>query len=179
MKLKIKVKRLNKEIKLPVIISKGEWIDLRAAETIHFNAPQAGVLKRHKVNGVEEAHRDVTFDSCLVPLGVAMQLPKGFEALILPRSSTYNKYGVILGNMEGVVDNPYCGEKDEWKFNAIAFRDTTISKGHRIAQFRIQLSQKASIWQKIKWLLSSGVKIVEVDNLGNPDRGGIGSTGEE
>lgn len=179
MKLKIKIKRLNKEIELPETIKKGDWIDLRASESIVFNAPQAGVLKRHKVKGVEEAHRDVTFDSCLIPLGIAVQLPKGFEALILPRSSTYNKYGIILGNMQGVIDNTYCGENDEWKFNAIAFRDTVISKRHRIAQFRIQLSQKASIWQKIKWLLSSGVKIIEVDNLGNPDRGGLGSTGIE
>ena len=66
---------------------------------------------------------------------------------------------------------------DEWKFNALAFRNTTINEGTRIAQFRIQLSQKATVWQKIKWLLSSGIKIVEVDHLNDENRGGIGSTG--
>lgn len=177
MKLKIKVKRINKNIPLPEVIDKGDWIDLRAAETVTLNAPQANILKRHKVKGVEERHRDVEFDSRLIRLGVAMQLPKGFEAVVLSRSSTYKNFGVILGNSEGVIDQPYCGDNDEWRFNAIAFRDITINEGDRICQFRIQLSQKATMWQKIKWLLSSGVKIVEVDKLGNPDREGIGITG--
>lgn len=177
MKLKIKVKRINKNIALPEVTEKGDWIDLRASETVTLNAPQANVLKRHKVNGTEERHRDVEFDSKLIRLGVAMQLPKGFEAVALSRSSTYKNFGVILGNSEGVIDQPYCGDNDEWKYNAIAFRDTTINEGDRICQFRIQLSQKATMWQKIKWLLSSGVKIVEVDKLDNPDRSGIGSTG--
>lgn len=177
MKLKIKVKRINKNIPLPEVIDKGDWIDLRAAETVTLNAPQANILKRHKVKGVEERHRDVEFDSRLIRLGVAVQLPKGFEAVALSRSSTYKNFGVILGNSEGVIDQPYCGDNDEWRFNAIAFRDTTINEGDRICQFRIQLSQKATMWQKIKWLLSSGVEIVEVDELGNPDREGIGITG--
>lgn len=177
MKLKIKVKRINKNIPLPEVIGKGDWIDLRAAETVILNAPQANILKRHKVKGVEERHRDVEFDSKLIRLGVAMQLPKGFEAVALSRSSTYKNFGVILGNSEGVIDQPYCGDNDEWRFNAIAFRDTIINEGDRICQFRIQLSQKATMWQKIKWLLSSGVEIVEVDELGNPDRKGIGITG--
>ena len=177
MKLKIKVKRINKNIPLPEVIDKGDWIDLRAAETVTLNAPQANILKRHKVKGVEERHRDVEFYSRLIRLGVAMQLPKGFEAVVLSRSSTYKNFGVILGNSEGIIDQPYCGDNDEWRFNAIAFRDTTINEGDRICQFRIQLSQKATMWQKIKWLLSSGVEIIEVDELGNPDRKGIGITG--
>ena len=177
MKLKIKVKRINKNIALPEVTEKGDWIDLRASETVTLNAPQANVLKRHKVNGAEERHRDVEFDSKLIRLGVAMQLPKGFEAVALSRSSTYKNFGVILGNSEGVIDQPYCGDNDEWRYNAIAFRDTTINEGDRICQFRIQLSQKATMWQKIKWLLSSGVEIVEVDELDNPDRRGIGITG--
>ena len=177
MKIKIKVKRINKNIPLPEVIDKGDWVDLRAAETVTLNAPQANILKRHKVKGVEERHRDVEFDSRLIRLGVAMQLPKGFEAVALSRSSTYKNFGVILGNSEGVIDQPYCGDNDEWRFNAIAFRDTTINEGDRICQFRIQLSQKATMWQKIKWLLSSGVEIIEVDELGNPDRKGIGITG--
>lgn len=177
MKLKIKVKRINKNISLPEIIDKGDWIDLRAAETVHLNAPQAGTLKKHRVNGEEISHRDVEFDSKLIRLGVAMQLPKGFEAVALSRSSTYKNFAVILGNGEGVIDQSYCGNNDEWRFNAIAFGDTTINEGDRICQFKIQLSQKATMWQKIKWLLSSGIEIVEIDNLDNSDRDGIGSTG--
>lgn len=177
MKLKIKVKRINKNVLLPEIIEKGEWIDLRSSITISLEAPQAGTLKRHKLEGTEVAHRDVTFDSSLLPLGVAIQLPKGFEAVILPRSGTFKNFGIILANSEGLIDNEFCGNNDEWKFNAIALRDTIINEGDRICQFRIQLSQKATIWQKIKWLLSSGIKVVEVDELDNPDRGGIGSTG--
>lgn len=177
MKLKIRIKRINKNLSLPEVIDKGDWVDLRAAETVHLNAPQASTLKRYKVNGKEENHRNVEFDSKLIGLGVAMQLPAGFEAVTLSRSSDYKNFGIILANSEGVIDQPYCGDNDEWKFNAIALRDTTISEGDRICQFRIQLSQKATVWQKLKWLFSSGIQIVEVDKLDGPNRGGIGTTG--
>ena len=142
-----------------------------------MHAPQAGTLRRHKIDGKEESHRDVKFDFKLIPLGVAMKLPKGFEAVLLPRSSTYKKFGIIQTNSIGVIDNTYCGNNDEWKYPAIALRDTVIKKGDRICQFRIQLSQKATLWQKIKWFLSSGIKIIKVDSLDNNDRGGFGSTG--
>ena len=72
----------------------------------------------------------------------------------------------------------YNGNKDEWKFPAIAIKDATIKKGTRICQFRIQLSQKATIWQKIKWLFSNKIELVQVDNLSDNNRGGIGSTGD-
>lgn len=174
MKLKIKVKRINKNLPLPEIIDKGDWIDLRSSEEVVLKAPQAGRLYNTK-NG--EASREVVFDSRLIRLGVAMHLPKGFEAVALSRSSTYKNFGVILANSEGVIDQPYCGDNDEWRYNAIALRDTVIHEGDRVCQFRIQLSQKATMWQKLRWLFSSGVKIVEVEELTNPDRGGIGSTG--
>lgn len=177
MKLKIKVKRINKNIPLPEVTEKGDRIDLRSSETLSLEAPQAGTLKRHKLEGMEVAHRDVGFDTSLIPLGVAMQLPAGFEAVLHPRSSTFKNFGIILANGEGIIDQSYCGDNDEWKFAAVALRDTVIHEGDRICQFRIQLSQKATMWQKIKWLLSSGVEIVEVDELDNPDRGGIGITG--
>lgn len=177
MKLKIKVRRINKSIALPEVSEKGDRIDLRSAVGISLKAPQAGTLKRHKIEGEEVAHRDVVFDTYLIPLGVSIQLPAGFEAVIHPRSSTFRNFGIILANGEGVIDQSYCGNSDEWKFTAVAFRDTAINEGDRICQFRIQLSQKATIWQKIKWLLSSGIKIIEVDKLDNPNRGGIGSTG--
>lgn len=177
MKLKIKVKRLNMFLDLPEVIEKGDWIDLRASENAVMHAPQAGTLKRHKVDGKEESHRDVEFDFKLIPLGVAMQLPKGLEAVVVPRSSTYKKFGVIQTNHIGVIDNTYCGNDDEWKYPAIAMRDTVINEGDRICQFRIQLSQRATMWQKLKWLLSSGVKIVEVESLGETNRGGFCTTG--
>lgn len=177
MKLKIKVKRLNKNIDLPKVIDKGDFIDLRASETVTMHAPQAGTLKRHKVNGSEFSHRDVVFDFKLIGLGVAMQLPKGFIAVLVPRSSTFKKYGITQTNSFGVIDQPYCGDDDEWKIPAIAYRDTVIPEGNRICQFEIRLSQKATIWQKLKWLLSSGVEIVEVESFSRDNRGGFGTTG--
>lgn len=177
MKLKIKVKRINKNLELPKIIDKGDWVDLRAAETVTLKAPQAGARKKRLVNGVWESYRDVVFDTKLFGLGIAMQLPKGFEAVALPRSGTFKNFGVTLANSEGVIDQSYCGNEDEWKFNAIAFRDTIINEGDRVCQFKIQLSQKATFWQKIKWLLSSGVEIVEVESLNEVNRGSFGSTG--
>lgn len=177
MKLKIKVKRINILLDLPEVIEKGDWIDLRASENVIMHAPKANTLKRHKVDGKKESHRDVEFDFKLISLGVAMQLPKGFEAVVLARSSTPKKFGIMTANSEGVIDNSYCGNNDEWKYPAIALRDTIIHEGDRICQFRIQLSQKATFWQKLKWFLSSGIKIVEVESLDGADRGGIGSTG--
>lgn len=177
MKLKIKVRRINKNITLPEIIEKGDRVDLRSAVSISLKAPQAGILKRYKIEGERVAHRDVVFDTRLIPLGVAIQLPAGFEAVLHPRSSTFNNFGIMLANGEGVIDQSYCGNNDEWKFAAVALRDTTIDEGDRICQFRIQLSQKATVWQKIKWFFSSGVKIIEVNELNNPNRRGIGSTG--
>lgn len=176
MKLKIKIKRLDKTVQLPSIIDKGEWVDLRSAESIKFKAPQAGVLRKHIIEGKEVSSRDVTFDTRAIKLGVAMKLPKGFEAIIVPRSSL-PKLGVFQTNSIGVVDNSYSGNQDEWKYWITALENTIINKGDRICQFRIQLSQKATMWQKIKWILSSGIKIVEVADLSENNRGGIGSTG--
>lgn len=174
---KIKIKVLNNNVQLPDIIHKGDWIDLEAAEEIFIKAPQAGTLKKSEINGVKESHRDVSFGYVLINLGIAVCLPEGFEAVILPRSSTYKNFGIIPVNCQGVIDNSYCGNNDEWKFPVIALRDTIINPGDRICQFRIQLSQKATIWQKIKWLFSSEIKIVEVRSLNEENRGGFGSTG--
>jgi dUTP pyrophosphatase len=171
MKLEIKVKNL-KDVILPEVIDKGEWIDLRTAEEVSLNAPTANILHRNK----ERSYRDVIFNTTTIPLGIAMKLPKGFEAILAPRSSTFSRYRIIQANNFGVIDNSYSGNNDEWLFPVIAFDETTILRGTRICQFRIQLSQKATFWQKIKWLLSSGIKIVEVDNLDTEDRGGFGST---
>lgn len=120
----------------------GDWVDLRCAEDVHMSA---GEYK-------------------LIPLGVAMELPHGYEALVAPRSSTFKKYGVLLANSIGVIDESYKGDNDEWNFLAYATRDTFIRKNERICQFRIIKHQPL-------------IQLKEVDKLGNADRGGIGSTG--
>lgn len=180
MKLKVRVKLINGQ-KLPHFIDKGEWVDLRANEYVTLKCPQARMLHRKKSTDTEETlkerTRDLEFNIQYIGLGVAMRLPEGFEAIIAPRSSTPKKYGFIVPNSFGVIDNSFSGNEDEWKMIAIPFKNATIERFDRICQFRIQLSQKATLWQKFKWLLSSGVEIVEVDNLDGPSRGGIGSTG--
>lgn len=137
----IKIKYLR-DIEKIKGIDVGDWIDLRAAEDV---AMKAGEYK-------------------MIPLGVAMELPKGYEALVAPRSSAFRKYGVLLANSIGIIDESYKGDNDEWNFLAYAVRDTHILKNERICQFRIIEHQPS-------------VELVEVDMLGNPDRGGIGSTG--
>ena len=176
MKLKIKIKVLTEGC-VPEIIECGDWIDLKLAETVHLVPPQAGTLKKKQEQLQTLSYRNVTAEVTYLPLGVAMELPKGFEAKVLPRSSTPKKLGIVCANSMGVIDNSYNGDNDEWKFPAIAIRETTIEEGTRICQFRIQLSQKATFWQKLKWLFSSGIKLVEVDKLNNEDRLGFGSTG--
>ena len=137
----IKIKYLRDVQKIEKI-SVGDWIDLRAAETVEM---KAGEFK-------------------MIPLGVAMELPKGYEALVVPRSSTFKRYGIILANSIGIIDESYKGDDDEWNFLAYAMRDTEIKKNERICQFRIIGHQPE-------------IKIEEVDALGNENRGGIGSTG--
>jgi dUTP pyrophosphatase len=177
MKLKILVKRFKNEngeplVNLPKIIKKGEWVDLMAAQECVLNAPQAGTLKGHDVK-----HRDVVSEVTYIPLGVAMKLPDGFEAIIAPRSSAAKKMGILCANSIGIIDNSYQGDNDQWMFPAVTLRKTSIAQNTRLCQFRIQLSQKATVWQKIKWLLTSGIKLVEVDSLDSEDRNGFGSTG--
>jgi dUTP pyrophosphatase len=177
MKLTIKVKPINNFGYIPETLAKGDWIDLRSSMDIHLEAPYAGTLKRKTVKGNEQRQRNVCFDTAMIPLGIAMKLPKGFEAVIVPRSSMFKKYHIIQSNHIGVIDNSYCGDGDEWKLPVVAFQETEIKKGERICQFKIQLSQKATIWQKMKWLFSNGVKIKKVKSLSGTNRGGFGSTG--
>lgn len=178
MKTKIKVKLIENN-NLLEIIPDGDWIDLRVRNTVELKAPEALMLKRDRVSGKLEGkgRRSLIYHTALLNLGVAMELPKGYEAVVIQRSSGPMRNGIELANSVGLIDNTYCGDNDEWKFNARATRDTVIEAGTRIAQFRIQLSQKATVWQKIKWLFSNGIKIVYVDNLNNKNRGGHGSTG--
>ena len=173
MKIKIKVKELVKGC-FPTISDKGDWIDLKSAEDVVINPGHANTLKKDGDNKV----RKVTTPMYYVPLGVAIELPKGYEAIIASRSSCPNKIGVFIPNGIGIIDNCYNGDGDEWMYIASPLRETSIKKFDRVCQFRIQLSQKATLWQKIKWLFSSGVELVKVDSLGNENRNGFGSTGK-
>lgn len=109
-------------------------------------------------------------------LGVAMELPKGMTARVYSRSSTPSKYNVQIANSIGIIDNTYNGDEDEWKAPLLAIKATTIPKGTRICQFEIVPSQFATAWQKLKWVFNNKVGLVQVDHLGNDNRGGIGST---
>ena len=137
----IRIKYLR-DIKKIERFNVGDWIDLRAAEDVTMKAGE---------------YR-------MIPLGVAMELPEGYEALVAPRSSTFSKYGVILANSIGIIDEAYKGDNDEWNFLAYAICDTKIRKNERICQFRIVQHQPL-------------IHLEEVKTLGNADRNGIGSTG--
>lgn len=140
--MEIKIKYHNIEMTRIEKINQGDWIDLRAAEDAEMKAGEFRIIS----------------------LGVSMKLPEGYEAHIVPRSSTFKKWGVLQVNSMGVIDNSYCGDNDVWGFPALAMRDTAIRKGDRICQFRLQKVMEP-------------VEFVEVEHLDAPDRGGFGSTG--
>ena len=125
-----------------VMTDGGNWIDLRAAEDVTMKAGE----------------------SKLISLGISMKLPNGYEAVMLPRSSTFPKYGILMANSQGVIDNNYSGNVDIWKFSAYATRDTVVKKNERICQFRLQKIQK-------------NVRFNRVPSLSEDSRGGFGSTG--
>lgn len=137
-----KIKYFDNEIDKIKKIDKGDWIDLRAAETVEI---KAGEFK-------------------LIKLGVGMILPEGYEAHIVPRSSTFKNFGVIQTNHMGVVDESYNGDNDQWMFPAYALRDTVIHKNDRICQFRIVEKQPE-------------INFIIVEKLTENNRGGFGSTG--
>ena len=139
----IKIKYFSDEIRrLTYTAGKSDWIDLRAAKEIE--------LKKGEY--------------ALIPLGVAMELPKGYEAHVIPRSSTYKNFGILQTNSCGPIDESYCGDNDQWFFPALAVRDTVIHVNDRICQFRIMEHQPAVVFE-------------ETETLSGEDRGGFGSTG--
>lgn len=140
--MKIKV-RYHADIYPLEKTEKGDWIDLRAAEDVELKAGE----------------------SKLISLGVAIELPKGYEAHIVPRSSTFKHWGIIQTNHMGVIDNSYCGDADVWMFPALATRDVLIEKNSRICQFRIQKKM-------------GKVTFKTMDKLKNKNRGGFGSSGK-
>ena len=133
-------------------ITVGDWIDLRAAEDVFIPV----------------------LDFALISLGVSMKLPEGYEAHIVPRSSTFKTWGIIQTNHMGVIDNSYSGTNDIWKFPAYCLKPKTvddryrigtqINKGDRICQFRIVEKQPQ-------------IEFEVVDKLDDEDRGGFGSSG--
>ena len=142
--MKIKIKYFSDEIeKLKFIDGKSDWIDLRAAERVELKSGEYKLIK----------------------LGVGMELPKGYEALVVPRSSTFKNFGILQTNSMGVIDESYCGDNDEWKFPALAMRDTVIEVNDRICQFRIIKHQDAFTFEEVK-------------ELNEVDRDGFGSTGK-
>lgn len=141
----IKIKYFTDKIdKLTYIDGKSDWIDLRAAEDVEL---KKGEFK-------------------LIPLGVAMELPAGYEAHVVPRSSTFKNFGIIQTNHQGVIDGSYCGDNDQWFMPVYAVRDTQIHVNDRICQFRIMENQPKLVFD-------------EVAHLYHDDRGGHGSTGKQ
>lgn len=140
--MEIKIKYFDKEIDKIEKIPNSDWVDLRAAETVEMKAGEYKLIK----------------------LGIGMILPEGYEAHVVPRSSTFKNFGIIQTNHMGVIDESYCGDNDQWRFPAYALRDTVINKNDRICQFRIAKKQPE-------------FELNEVEHLKNTDRGGFGSTG--
>lgn len=140
----IKIKYFDKDLPHLEKIVKGDWIDLRASETVEM---KKGDFK-------------------LVPLGIAMELPKGYEANIVPRSSLYKNFKILQTNSYAVIDSTYCGNDDMWRYPVLAMEDTIIQKGDRICQFRINKIQPE-------------IEFIEVEELKAPDRNGFGSTGSK
>lgn len=141
--LELNVQYLNSLVPRIKKIEVGDWIDLSIIDDVYLKAKEFKLLH----------------------LGVAMSLPKGYEAWIAPRSSTFLKYGIIQANSIGIIDSSYCGPNDWWMFPAYATRDIKIAKDTRICQFRIIKSQE-------------DLKIIETEHLQHKNRGGFGSTGE-
>jgi len=141
----IQIKYIDKDLgKLSYIDGKSDWIDLRSAEDVDMKQGEFRLIR----------------------LGVAMKLPDGYEAHMVPRSSTFRNYGIIQTNHMGVIDNSYCGDNDEWRYPVYAVRDTHIDRGARICQFRIIRNQPPLYFE-------------EVEHLKAQDRGGFGSTGKQ
>ncbi|MDO4977676.1 MAG: dUTP diphosphatase [Eubacteriales bacterium] len=140
----ITIKYFSDEIeKLTYIGGKSDWIDLRAAKEVSLKQGEFA----------------------LIPLGIAMKLPEGYEAHVVPRSSTFKNFGIIQTNSMGVIDETYSGDNDQWFMPALAMRDTVIHVNDRICQFRIMEHQPT-------------IQFTEVSKLEGPDRGGHGSTGK-
>ena len=170
--MKIKIK-LYDGAKLPEKTPKGDWYDIFMPADGKIEGAYANILRKNRTV------RDIVWHTELVSLGFAMELPKGFEAIIAPRSSTYKNFHCTNTNNIGVIDNKFMGDDDVWKAHIKADNDCEWKAGDRLFQFRIQLNQSATVWQKLRWLFWNGkIEWVPVEFLGNENRGGHGSTGK-
>lgn len=153
----IRIKYLKDDITKLTKIDQGDWIDVYAAEDVMI--PEG--------------------EHALIPLGFCMELPKGYEAYLAPRSSTFKNWGIIVANSIGIIDESYNGDGDQWLLSAYCLKGketirindedikaTIIHKNDKIAQFRIMKKMPM-------------INFLEVDNLGNEDRNGLGSTGKK
>ncbi len=140
----IKIKYHDPDIAKLGVVQKGDWIDLRAAEDVVMEPGEFRIIS----------------------LGISMKPPDGYEAHVVPRSSTFKNFGILQTNSFGVIDEAYCGDDDVWGFPALAIRHTEIHKGDRICQFRIMKKM-------------DDVQFVSVDSLDSKSRGGFGSTGKQ
>ena len=141
----IKIRYLSDAIEpLRYIDGKSDWIDLRSAERVELKAGEFRLIR----------------------LGIAMELPKGYEAHVVPRSSTFKTWGLLQVNSMGVIDGSYCGDNDEWRMPVYATRDTVVEVGDRICQFRIMENQPKITFEA-------------VEHLDGADRGGFGTTGSK
>lgn len=156
----IKVKYLDKDLTKLEKTKKGDLIDLRVS-WIDIN----GYRVHDKLFKETPEFWYEKGDIVTVGFGVAMELPKGFKANVYPRSSLFKNYGLILTNSVGQIDNSYNGDEDEWKGMFIALRDGKVSYNDRLLQFDI-----SPVWIKKD-------DLVEVETLGNENRGGYGTTG--
>lgn len=179
MKIKIKYHKNSKKLE-----QHGNRIDLFSRYNYWLEAPKLKV----NLEGIQE----VVFDFNLIDLGISMVIPKHFEAIISPRSSTYKKFGLIQANSIGIIDGGtiptkgidssdkvykgYTGQEDIWMFPAISFKKINIVKNEAICQFTIQPSMNAPIWTKLKWLFNKSIEFVEVDILHNVNRGSSGTS---
>lgn len=154
--MKIRIKYFKDAIKLKKI-EKGNWIDIYANKDVFVKAK----------------------DRAMIPLGFALELPKGWEAHLAPRSSTFKTWGIIQTNSVGVVDDTYIGDNDEWHMpvyclqakdveflDGVEQKGSWIRHGDKIGQFRIME-------------VMPEIEFEEVDSFGNIDRGGFGTTGEK
>lgn len=143
--LKLKIKYFSDEIdNIDYIGVNSDWIDLRSSERVELKKGESAIIK----------------------LGVGIEIPEGYEAHIVPRSSTFKKWGIIQTNSMGVIDNSYSGDNDEWMLPVYATRDTIIEINDRICQFRIMKNQPKIVFDI-------------VEHLNDKNRGGFGSTGNQ
>lgn len=165
----VKIRKIRENSILPEAHN-GNWMDAYVSKIGTVSPDEGGRYNYNEVVWYDENKHDtihyVKDDVVIVQLGFALQLPPNHELHLLPRSSTFKKTGLLLTNSMGIGDTSYCGNGDEYSAMFFATRAGEVSIGQRIVQIRIEES------------MGDKFEFVEVEDLGNPDRGGFGSTGK-